>query len=236
MKEIRVKFIERIKRTPTVASFRFQPLEPLDFLPGQFLQIVFDEANRGNKELNKYLSFSSSPTKPYVEVTKRLSQSAFTSRLNSLVTGDQILIKAPMGTCVFDPSYQKIGFLIGGIGITPVISILEYIIAKELHTEVHVVYSNRTDDEIAFRQELDAWQAKHANIKVSYTLTECQPKDNTCLFGAIDQNLLYTHVCDLTERVIFIFGPPRMVEAMRQLSFDLGCAADRVKVENFVGY
>ncbi|HNX81775.1 MAG TPA: FAD-binding oxidoreductase [Candidatus Omnitrophota bacterium] len=236
MKEIRVKFIERIRRTPTVESFRFQPQEPLDFLPGQFLQIIFDETNRGNKELNKYLSFSSSPTKPYIEVTKRLSQSVFSARLNSLKIGDEVLIKAAMGTCVFDPADQKIGFLIGGIGITPVMSILEYIVAKNLSTQVHLVYSNRTDDEIAFRRELDAWKREYANIKVSYTLTECQPKDNTCLFGAIDQKLLYTHVCDLAERVIFIFGPPRMVEAMRQLSLDLGCATNRVKVENFVGY
>ncbi len=236
MKEIKVTCVERITRTPTVESFRFQPSEQLVFAPGQFMQVIFDESNRGNKELNKYLSFSSSPTMPYIEVTKRLSQSAFSTRLRELKAGDEVLIKAPMGTCVFDPSYQKIGFLIGGIGITPVISIVEYIIAKKLSTEVHVVYSNKTDDEIAFRPELDAWQAAHANINVSYTLTDCQPKDRTCFYGAIDKKLLGTQVCDLNERVVFIFGPPKMVEAMRELAFSLGCSHDRVKIENFIGY
>ncbi len=84
MNELRARLIARIKRTPTVESFRFLPQEKMNFIPGQFTRLIFDEKNRENKELNKYLSFSSSPDREYVEVTKRLSSSVFSARLNNL--------------------------------------------------------------------------------------------------------------------------------------------------------
>ena len=77
MKEIKAKFDRKIKRTEAAESFRFVPKERIDFLPGQFVQVNFDEKNKSNKALNKYLSFSCAPGKSYFEVTKKLSESEF---------------------------------------------------------------------------------------------------------------------------------------------------------------
>jgi ferredoxin-NADP reductase len=233
---IRVVFSERIKRTPTIESFRFLPQEKISFMPGQFLQIIFDEKNSGNRELNKYLSFSSSPARDYIEVTKRLSESAFSGRLKDLKENDPVLIKAPLGNCVFKDDYKKIVFLIGGIGITPVISILEYIIDKRLETDVLLLYSNKTEEEIAFKKELDYWQGVNRNIKLLYVVTDREPKDKSCIFGRIDKNLLSERVADLKERVIFIFGPPKMVEAMKNLCVETGSREGNIKTESFLGY
>jgi len=236
MPELKARFLECIPRTPSVESFRFKLPEKFDFLPGQFSQLMFDTAHRDNKELNKYLSFSCAPGKEYVEVTKRLSASIFSQKLKGLKPGDEVLFKTPLGTCVFKEGYKKIAFLIGGIGITPVISIIEYIVSGGLDTDVCLVYSNRTDEDIAFKKELDAWRSAHANIKVSYVVTECEPKDHTCIFGRIDKDLLEGHLCDMSERTIFIFGPPRMVEAMSNVCLEMGCAKENMKTENFIGY
>lgn len=236
MKEIKLSLIARIKRTPTIESFRFQCSEKIDFIPGQFSEVIFDEFNRKNVELNKYLSISSSPTKEYIEVTKRLSESKFSQKLRNLKIGDEVLFRLPLGNCTFKESYARIGFLIGGIGITPVISMLEYIIDKKLDTDVYLFYSNRTDDEIAFKKELDSWQSINKNLKVIYTLTDCQPKDQTCFFGFIDKELLEQKACDLSERIIFIFGSPKMVDILCNLTLQLECKSENVKTEHFLGY
>lgn len=236
MKDIRVRLKETIERTPTVTSFRFIPEEKIDFVPGQFLQVIFDETNKANKDLNKYLSFSSSPAKDYIEVTKRLSDSAFSQRLKGMLPGDSVLLKAPLGNCVFKPEYKKIGFLIGGIGITPVISIIGYIVEKKLGTDVILFYSNKTEEEIAFKKELDLWKTNNRNIKIFYAVTDCQPKDPSCVFGRIDKDLVAANAPDLKERTIFIFGPPKMVEVMNNLCLELGCNKENVKIENFIGY
>jgi ferredoxin-NADP reductase len=236
MKEIRVKLMVRIKRTESIESFRFLPSRKVDFTPGQFLQVIFDEKNIDNKELNKYLSFSSSPAKQYIEFTKRLSQSSFSERLRVLKPNDEVLLKAPLGSCVFKEEYKKIGFLIGGIGITPVISILEYIVEKKTTTNAILFYSNSSEEEVAFRKELDEWQKCNCNLKIIYTVTERQSKDPRCYFGRIDKALVAANASDIKERMVFIFGPPKMVEAMSSLSIDLGCSQENMKTENFIGY
>lgn len=236
MKEINVRFIERIKRTPTIDSFRFIPVEKIDFIPGQFSEIIFDENKRSNKELNKYLSFSSSPAKNYIEVTKRLSNSQFSQKLQGLTPGDEVLFKTPLGNCVFKNNYKKIGFLIGGIGITPVISIIGYIIDNNLNTDICLAYSNRTEEDIAFKKELDYWQKINKNIKVYYLVSDCRPKDSSCVFGRIDLDFLKSGYCDSKDRIFFIFGPPKMVEAMGGLCLEIGCNKENIKTENFIGY
>ena len=236
MQIYKAKLIDNIKRTLSTESFRFSTGDKINFLAGQFLQVIFDQANASNKELNKYLSFSSSPVKQYIEVTKRLSSSQFSQRLKSLNTGEEILIKAPLGNCIFKDEYKKIGFLIGGIGITPVISIIEYITDKNLDTDIVLFYSNRTEEEIAFRNELDYWQSLNNKIKIVYTVTDCQSQDKKCIFGRIDEDLLKSNINDLHERIFFIFGPPAMVEAMNKLCIGLGCNKEYIKTENFIGY
>lgn len=226
-----------IKRTPTVKSFRFLPEERMDFVPGQFLKFIFDENNPGNKELNKYLSVSSSPEKEYIELTKRLTGSVFSERLKNLKSGDSILAQGPLGSCTFDESYQKVAFIIGGIGITPVISVIEYLMdAKKYGTDIVLVYSNRSEEEIAFKKELDSWQKENPNLKVLYTVTDCQPNDKNYIFGKINKELLLEKVIDLKERRVFIFGPAKMVEEMHNLVKDIGVAALCIEVQSFVGY
>ena len=227
------KLIARIKRTPTVESFRFLPETKIDFVPGQFLQLILDPAD---KEMNKYLSFSSSPAREHIEVSKRLSESKFSQGLKRLGIGSRVSLNAPLGTCVFKEEYQKIGFLIGGIGITPVISIIEHIVEKKLNTDVCLVYSNRTEEEIAFKQELDAWRNLNPNLKVSYLVTDCQPKDSACIFGRVDAALIKSRICDIEQRIVFIFGPPKMVEALQGVSLEAGARKENIKTENFIGY
>lgn len=236
MKELKARLIENIQRTPSVVSFRFALPEKVEFIPGQFLQIIFDEENRDNKDLNKYLSLSCSPTRETIEITKRISKSNFSGHLLNLKPNDEVLVKIPLGSCIFKDEYKRIGFLIGGIGITPVISIIEYIIDKKLDTELFLFYSNRTEDDIAFKKELDHWQALNKNIKIFYTVTECLPKDKTCLFGHIDKKLLQEKARNLAQTIIYIFGPPKMVEAMTNLAMETACKKENIRTEKFIGY
>ncbi len=236
MKELNAYLVERIRRSPTVESFRFEPEERIDFLPGQFLRVILDTKNKENPLLNKYLSFSSSPTKDYFEITKRLSQSEFSQGLNGLKIGQKILVKAPLGNCVFKEDYKRVIFLVGGIGITPVISIIEYIMDKKLETEAFLFYANRRKEDIAFKQELDSWQKINPKLKVNYVLGDQPSEDKTCISGTINKDLILQNVPEPKNAIFFSFGPPAMVEAMQGICKDLGCPRQSIKTENFLGY
>lgn len=236
MKEIKGICIEKIKRSENIESFRFKTGEELDFKPGQFIQVIFDENNRSNKELNKYLSLSCAPGKNYIEFTKKLSISEFSQSLKKLQPGDTLLFKGPLGNCVFNGEYDKIGFLIGGIGITPVISIIENITHTKLPTDVNLIYANRNDTVIAFKGELDQWAKKNKKLKIWHIVNDCRLKDSACLKGEITRELIETRIPDHKERIIYIYGPPAMVSLMKNLCMQMGCLKEKVHIENFVGY
>ncbi|MDP8216741.1 MAG: FAD-dependent oxidoreductase [Candidatus Kaelpia imicola] len=217
-------------------SFRFEPESPVDFLPGQFAQIIFDKKDKNNYELNKYLSFSSAPEKEYIEFTKKLSSSAFSDKLKDLKKGDAVAMHSPMGKSVFKNEFKRIGFLIGGIGITPVISIIEYIMDKKLDIDICLIYANRSEAEIAYRQELDNWSGQNPLLDIKYFVHICDVKDAACYQGRIDSGVISNHMGGYRDRVLFIFGPPAMVNTMTRLCSELGCDKDNVWVENFIGY
>ena len=230
------KLVERIKRTETVESFRFQLESRPDFLPGQFLRVIFDTGNLNNRDLNKFLSFSSAPQTPHIEVTKRLSSSVFSERLQQLKEGDAVSFLAPYGQCVYKDEYQKIGFLIGGIGITPVVSILEYIAFKNLPADVCLLYTNRNEEEIAFKEDLQRLSQGRNHWQVCLTIDDTQPRSSEIRFGRIDRTLVKEVLPDVTERIVYSFGPPGMVNAMRDLCLSLDCRPENLRTEIFSGY
>ncbi|MBF0478431.1 MAG: FAD-dependent oxidoreductase [Candidatus Omnitrophica bacterium] len=236
MQEIRAKFVESVVRTKDVTSFRFVPENKIDFTPGQFAQVIFDEQNRQNKDLNKYLSFSCDTGKSYFEVTKKLSASAFSDRLRKLLEADSVLFKLPLGNCVLGKDTSKVLFIAGGIGITPVISILEHTVNTQQSIDIKLIYSNWTEADIAFRKELDDWSKAAKNIEIIHTLVNEKPVTKGFKFGMIDKNFLNEYKDDLFKREIYIFGPPGMVNAMKKLCTELGVEESKIKAESFLGY
>jgi len=236
MKDVKGKLIERIKRTDSVESFRFSTEEKIDFMPGQFLQVVLDRQDRSNKALNKYLSFSSGPQKDYIEVTKKLTDSEFSNRLKNLRQGEEVLFKAPMGKCIFKDEYNQVGFLVGGIGITPVISILEHIADNKIDTDVCLFYSNWTKKDIAFKEQLDAWSRDNGNIKVLHMVESCEFDEEGYFAGRINEEFIKNRACDFEKRMCFIFGPPAMVNSMKDICLKLDIPKERLLTESFIGY
>ena len=235
MEIFETNFIESIKRSPTVTSFCFKKPVGFSFTPGQFAQLIFDTEDLNNKSLNKYLSFSCSPDKDYIEFTKRVSASDFSSSLLALSSGDTVSLKAPMGSCTFNEGYKKITFLVGGIGITPVISILEYIVENKIKIDVSLLYSNCSVDEVSFKQLLDNYVLKHESIKIHYAL-DCNEGNLEFLDGFIDAEKIKKCIPDFLERNIYIFGPPGMVKAIAQICMDEGVDKTKIIKESFIGY
>jgi ferredoxin-NADP reductase len=235
-KIVSLEFIQSIGRADSVKSFQFLSKQSLDFQPGQFAKILFDKNNIFNKEVNKYLSFSSPPGGKYLEFTKKLSKSKFSQRLNKLKNGDEVSIQAPLGKHVFKDKYKKVAFLIGGIGITPVVSILGHIVKKSLDADVILIYSNRKESEIAFEEKLNCWQKNNQNIKIIYTITGSRPNDSKFKLGYINEKMVSETIKDYKDRIFFIYGPPGMVSSMARLCANIGCGPDKVKKEGFLGY
>ena len=225
---------EIIPRTFNVTSFRFPRPAELNYKPGQFLFVTI-KAQDG-KELSKHFSLSSSPTeKTHVEFTKKLSESDFSAALKALKEGDWARIDAPYGNFTFEGEHGRIGLLGGGIGITPFISICKYCADTRQKTKVTLLYGNRTENDIAFRKELETLQRQNKNLKVVFILNEASSgwKGAT---GLITPEMIKKEMPDYKETMFYTCGPPAMVQVMEKMVEQLGLPKAQLKREYFAGY
>jgi ferredoxin-NADP reductase len=231
--EYEVKIREVIQRGPTVKSVRLEAVEGADYRAGQFCYVSL----KAEKEYKRYLSISSSPTeKGYIEFTKKITQSDFSSFLNTLKIKDTLSIQYPFGKFTLDDPAERIAFISGGIGITPIRSICKYVVDNNLGTDMVLVYANRSIRDIIFKEDFDAMQEAYPKLRVSHVLWEPAPNFK-CTVGLINAQVIRNEIRDFKERKFYLCGPPGMVEAMRKiLSDELSVAKEKIVTENFTGY
>jgi len=71
---------------------------------------------------------------------------------------------------------------------------------------------------------------------VIYAVTDSQPPDEKFFYGRIGSDLVKSRVKDISQRRFFIFGPPLMVDFMKQICLEAGCEKEMVITESFTGY
>ena len=236
IKEFETKVIDVIQRTHDIKSFRFAVPEEINFKPGQFFVLTI---KIGGQEATKHFSFSISPTeKGYVEFTKRITKSEFSQALDKLKIGDWARIKIPYGLFTFEGEYDKIAFIVGGIGITAVRSICKFACDKKLPTDIILIYANRTENDIAFHDDFLRMEADNKNLTVVYTLTDPVEKHTwKGRIGIIHSEMVKEEIPDYSERIYYICGPPKMVDYLRSLlSDELKLDKKSIKWEHFLGY
>ncbi len=225
-----------IKRTAGIKSFHFKTNPQANFKPGQFFMLTI---RINGQEVTKHFSFSNSPTETdYIEFTKRLTDSAYSQALDKLKVGDWARIKMPLGSFTFEGEQPKTAFLSGGIGITPIRSIWKAALDNKLSGEMILLYSNRTKDDIAFKQDFDQMAGANQKMRVIYTITDAQAGESwPGRVGRIDSNMIKQEIPDYRQRVFYVCGPPKMVEALTSvLKSGLGIAENKIRTENFAGY
>lgn len=231
--EFETHLIEAISRTHNVRSFRFPRPTKLNYLAGQFLFITL-KANR--KELKKHFSLSSSPTEQnYIEFTKKLSDSEFSTILKDLALDDWARIKAPFGKFTFSGEYKKIALLAGGIGITPIRSICRYCTDKQMKTRISLIYGNRTENDIVFKKEFEDMQKQNNNLKCAFTIDEPNAGWKG-LTGLINGKMIKKEIPDYKETVFYLCGPPGMVNALKGIIKQIEIPSDQIRIEYFTGY
>ncbi|MCX8182367.1 MAG: FAD-dependent oxidoreductase [Candidatus Methanomethyliaceae archaeon] len=224
--------IRVLKRAEDIRSFQFIKPRGFEFLPGQYL---FVSVQKSGKALTKPLSISSSPTEDFLEVTKRLTGHEFSNAMTELRVGDEIYIDGPNGSFTFMGEYPKVGMLAGGIGITPLISMIKYCTHKQVQSSIILLYGNRSEENIPFFEELNQLAKNNKNFRVIHTLSRAGDSWKGRR-GHVDSEMIKEHIPDYEERVFYVSGPPGLVKDCTQHLRSLGVNEEKIKTENFIGY
>lgn len=235
--EFETEVIAVIKRTPHIKSFRFHCPKDASFKAGQIFRLTI---MIGAEESTKHFSFSNSPTeRGYVEFTKRITDSIFSQALDRLTVGNFARILMPFGLFTFAEENGKAAFLTGGIGITAMRSICKYLMDTDSPVDIVLLYSNRTENDIAFYQDLREMEESKDTIKIIYTLTspEVRKDEWKGRTGRIDMRMIREEIPDYRERVFYLSGPPSLVDSLNAiLTGELMISKELVRTERYLGY
>ncbi|WP_435627309.1 2Fe-2S iron-sulfur cluster-binding protein [Candidatus Ferrigenium straubiae] len=223
-----------------------QPLPP--FLPGQFLTFRLDmpAASGSAEQLVRCYSLSDTPRPDCYRVSiKRVPPPAgghfppgrsSTYFHNLVAAGSLLQVRAPAGHFHIDRSDAPVVLIAGGIGITPMLSMLNWCLAEQPGREVWLFYGVRNGREPVMRAHLEALAAAHPNFHLRLCFSDPLPEDAAGRDyqhrGRVDVGLLRMQL-PLRPYHFYICGPTPMLESLVPALEDWGVPDARIHFEAF---
>lgn len=202
--------IERVEaETPTTTSLyiRVRNFEQWRSRPGQFVLIrIFA---KGFWWQEHPFSLSWIPHDGLLRLTIR-HVGDYTSMIDQLRPGTRVMVSGPYGRFTREVAQtNKRLFIAGGVGITPLRSMLEEAVSSNIDSIL--IYANRAPNDVVFEGELDVLAAK--NCKTVKVFSD-PPKTYRGHTGYVTGELVKRLVPDVAERDVYVCGPPPMMEGL----------------------
>lgn len=227
------RYILTLKQKQEVAydtvNFIFESDKKLRFQPGQYLEWTLGHGNIDKRGNRRFFTVASSPTENNVILGTKFypNPSSFKKSLRELPPGAKMNASQLSGDFVMpEDKNRKLAFLAGGIGITPFRSMIKYLLDKNEKRDIVVLYSNKTEADVAYKDILDEAQNK-LGIKTVYVIT-----DKT---GFVTGGTIKTEVPDFSERAFYVSGSHSMVTAFEKMLQGLGISKSQIKTDFFPG-
>lgn len=236
----KTKLIKKEEVAEGTMAFYFEKPENFEFIPGQHAIFNLINPTETDDEGNsRFFSFVNAPYENYITIATRMRDTAFKRVLKNLPTGSEIKIDGPHGSFYLhkDASRPAV-FLIGGIGITPVFSILKQANYEKLPHQLLLFYSNKRPEDAAFLKELQNLEKENPKFKLIATMTEMDKSKNPWQgeTGLVNAEMLKKYLPEQNSPIYYMSGPPAMVKDMRDLLEKIGISDDNIKFEEFAGY
>src|SRR5919202_950508 len=179
------------RETPEAVSIAFAVPEALReayrFTPGQYLTL---KTELGGEDIRRSYSICSGLDEELRVAVKRVANGLFSSFANTaLRPGDALDVMTPMGRFGLAPDPDAARTCVGlacGSGITPVLSILKSMLAREPKSRFFLFYGNRTSRDIMFRETLEELKDRHLDRLSVFHVLSREQQDIPVLNGRLD--------------------------------------------------
>ena len=227
------EIIRICQETPTVKSFRLAlPAPTFSFLPGQWVDLYIDDPEQG--QIIGGFSITSSPMhRDYIDLAiKKIPDGQASVYLHERVgVGDVVTIDGGYGNFYYrDGMGQALVLIAGGIGITPLMSMIRFIDEVPLDVDLTLFYSAATPSEFVFYEELQAIAAHHANIRCHFTVTQPGRIAWDGRVGRIDRQMLGEWAM-VPHALYYLCGPRGFAEDMETMLTQLGVDVSQIMRE-----
>lgn len=236
-----VRSVEPDTAEAVVVSFDVPPAlrETYAFTQGQYLTL---RKTLDGEELRRSYSICAGVDDGELRVgVRKVAGGRFSNWINdSLAAGDTIEVMAPQGRFFVPLDAQArrhhLG-IAGGSGITPILSIMKTVLAREPHSRFTLLYANRRLASTMFKEELEDLKNRWMTRLVLHHVFSDEPTDAALNHGLMNRakiaEFLSSVVPAATISHAYVCGPFQMNDEAEAALLGAGVAEDRIHIERF---
>ncbi len=221
-----------------VKTFRLVAVDggplPFDHTAGQYLNLSL---TIDGKRVNRSYTIASPPTRSaFCEISVKQAADGYASRHlhQTWREGQTVKVSAPAGTFVFAGHESKRVVLVaGGIGITPMMSIVRSLTDRGWGGEVYLLFSVKAVRDFVFRDELEYLQSRFKNLHVRTLISRDTDSAWDGPRGQITREVVSNFIPEVERGPVLVCGPEAMMAAMRAIFTSLGVPDADVHQEAF---
>lgn len=158
----------------------------------------------------------------------------FTRGIGRIKTGTKAHIDGPHGNLTLAGSDQPgVALIAGGVGLAPLLGILRQLHLERDSRPTTLVYGNRVEEQIAYRDELETLAEEHGT-RIVHVLSE-PPDGWTGPTGMIDSDLIEAtfNAPEMKSWLYVVCGPPAMMESVENTLIAAGVPPHLIRLERF---
>ncbi len=187
-----------VQEAQGIKSFQLRPLDetPLCIArPGQFVSVrLVDSENSVHTRTWSLSSYSENPDRYQISVLQQSGPGSKT--MHALREGAELELRAPVGNFIYDMgSVRPPVFIAGGVGITPIMAMLEAHFFKSKRADAYLFYAAKTPEDMAFLDRIEEWRKEHSRFHVTYAFSRA--KKEGAINGRISPALVKEALKDL---------------------------------------
>lgn len=242
----KLKVTSKVKESDNITSFYLSNTDGSAlpaFHPGQYITLRVPSDNGLTTMRNYSLSDKAGQNWFRISVKKEEgSPAGFVSNyLHNMVNEEtELEVSSPCGEFFIDLEKIKnqkkpLVFLAAGVGITPIMSMLESV--SSLNHQVTLIYSTLNDKVQAFKKVIDEHVSKNSNLKVHYIYNSVSDKqmleESNISLGLISKEILEKVITDRNSAQYYFCGPEGFMKSVHTHLNDLGVKDEMINYEFF---
>jgi ferredoxin-NADP reductase/Na+-translocating ferredoxin:NAD+ oxidoreductase RnfD subunit len=228
--------IERRVIAADTYEFVFKKPTGFSFRAGQYLEWMLPHEGSDNRGVRRYFTIASAPTESVVRVALKVPEngSSYKRELMRLDEGEEVIASQLAGDFTLpEDESRKLGFIAGGIGVTPFRSHIQYMVDSGNGRDTVLLYCTNAVDELAYRE---AFEGAAASLPLQVIPVIAKEEVSSPMEqGYVTEEMLKRRVPDYHDRTWYLSGPPPMVNAYGKLLRKAGVPGRQIKKDFFPG-